>query len=223
MWVVYTMIAVYIGLVVINVVFLFWARSILALRMWLFWLLAVACVVGLVVVGLMLSSIGYYWPSPPEVNMCNAELMWNDMITMIINTVTSGKASVESELLITVYNPNRLGGTIAGITGNIFYKASPVGTINIGEIDLVPGSATDSLGVLTFNGFDKISEMYYDFNVLHKLFLEFELFITLSFRDIELSTVMTKIAMNINDPPVQKHCKCDYKSRRESLYEFDIL
>ena len=217
------MVGVYVCLVAITVVFLFWARSMIFPRIWLFWLLVIACVVGLAVVGLMLSSIGFYWPAPPEVNMCNAELMWNDMITMIINTVTSGKASVESELLITVYNPNRLGGTIAGITGNIFYKAAPVGTINIGEIDLVPGSATDSLGVLTFNGFDKISEMYYDFNILHKLLLEFELFISLNLGDFELSTVMTKFAMNINDPPVQKHCKCDYKSTSQSGYEFDML
>jgi hypothetical protein len=176
----------------------------------MFRILVTACVVGIVGVGVLFASLMFYWPTTPEVSMCNAELMWKDTITMIINSVTSGKASVESEILITVYNPNRLGGAIDSISGNVFYKSSPVGTLNIGEIDLVPGSASDSLGVLTFNGFDKISEIYYDFNVLHKLILEFELFVSVNIAGNVLSTVVPKFLMNINDPPIQKHCKCDY-------------
>ena len=222
-WVLYSMIGLYIGLVVFAVVSVVWLKQLLITRRWLYRLFLGACLLGLASVGIGLTSVAYYWPSAPEVSMCNAELMWKDTINMIINTVTTGKASVESELLITVYNPNRLGGVINSISGNIYYKAASVGTVSIGEIDLVPGSASDSLGVLVFNGFDKISEIYYDFNVLHKLVLEFELFVNVYIGGTVLSTVIPKFQMNINDPPIQKHCKCDYSVSERFQFDLETL
>jgi hypothetical protein len=187
-------------------------------KSWLFKLFAAASVVTLVAIGVTLSMIGLYWPSIPEVDMCNAELMWSNTMDMIIKTITTGKANVESELLITVYNPNRFGGTLNALNGNVYYKTVPVGNIELGYIDVVPGSASDGLGVMTFHGFDKIYEMYYDFNVKHDLQLQFELFTSFTIGGHNISTVIPKFQMNINKPPPQKYCKC---KERVSNFEDD--
>jgi len=34
---------------------------------------------------------------------------------------------------------------------------------------------------------------------------------------------MTKFEMNINEPPIQKHCKCDYTAGENLIYELDVL
>lgn len=162
----------------------------------------------LLVIGGLLLLVGVYWPTPPDVSMCNVELMWRDTLNMLINTITTGKTTIESEVLITVYNPNRLGLRINSVNGNIYYKAAPIGTLDVKAIEIVPGSAMDSLGVVTFNGFENIAEMYYDFNVEHKLLLSFELFVNFSIREHVLSAGVPRFQINVNDPPPQKYCNC---------------
>jgi len=173
-------------------------------------LIAMSLSLGVVAIGIIFAIIGVYWPSAPELSMCNAQVMWKDTMNMIINSVTSGKATVESEILISLYNPNRFGGTINAINGDIFYKSIPVGSISINEMDLVSGAVSDSIGVITFNGFEQISDMYYDFNVNHHLMLEFDLFLNLNVAGYNVNTGVPKFQMNINDPPPQKFCKCNY-------------
>jgi hypothetical protein len=174
-------------------------------------LIAITWSLGIVAIGIIFGIIGIYWPSAPELSMCNAQVLWRDTINMIINSVTSGKATVESELLLSVYNPNRVGITVKSVSGSVWYKSSSVGSISMDEIPIVPGSISDSLGVVSFNGFEKISEMYYDFNVNHALVLEFNLFVNLDIAGYSVSTSVPKFQMNINEPPPQKYCKCDYR------------
>lgn len=178
-------------------------------RNWIFGLVAASWTLVLVALGVLFFAIALYWPSPPEVSMCNAQLMWSDTINMIVNTVTTGKASVESEILITVYNPNRVTVALHSVSGNISYKGELVGSVDLGPIDARPGSAADGLGVVTFNGFERIAEMYYDFNVKHQLILEFELFISFQIASIgSFDVAVPKTRLNVNNPPPQKYCKC---------------
>jgi hypothetical protein len=175
---------------------------------------------------LLFVVISLYWPSAPEVSMCNAELMWGDTLNMIINSVTTGKTTVESEVLITVYNPNRIDLTIHSVNGNIYYRGGEVGTVDLSTVQANQGSASDGLGVISFNGFDRITEIFYDFNVKHKLLLEFELFVTFSVGPLrKMSLVTPKFVMNVNDPPPQEHCKCKDKllleSTESSMLDFE--
>ena len=164
---------------------------------------------AVVAIGILFVMVSMYWPSPPDVSMCNAQVMWSDTINMIINTVTSGKANVESEVLITVYNPNRLGLTLNSVNGNIYYKGTDVGTVELDTIDAQAGSAADGLGVVSFDGFDHIAEMYYDFNVKHALLLDFEMFVNFSVAGFGgFNVAIPKLQLNVNNPPPQAHCKC---------------
>jgi hypothetical protein len=174
-----------------------------------FRILAATWTLMVIAIGIVFLMISVYWPSPPEVSMCNAQVMWTDTMNMIINTVTSGKASVESEVLLTVYNPNRLGIELNSVSGNILYKGADVGSVSLGNIDAAPGSAADGLGVVKFDGFDRITEMYYDFNIKHDLWLEFELFVNFSVNGLGgIGLAIPKLQLNVNNPPPQKHCKC---------------
>lgn len=155
--------------------------------------------------------------------MCNAELMWKDALNMIINSVTTGKTTVESEVLITVYNPNRIDLTLHSVNGNIFYKGSDVGTIELNSIYANAGTASDGLGVISFTGFDRAAEILYDFNVGHKLLLEFELFVNFSIGSMgEFNLVAPRFVMNVNDPPPQEHCKCKDSSMSYRIDGTDI-
>jgi hypothetical protein len=178
---------------------------------------------GVIAIGIIFAIIGIYWPSAPELSMCNAEVMWKDTINMIINSVTSGKATVESEILLSVYNPNRMGGDIKSVTGDVYYKSSPVGSISMGELPIVPGSISDSLGVVSFNGFDKIAEIYYDFNVNHALVFEFDLYVNVNVAGYSVSTGIPKFQMNINEPPPQKYCNCGYKLEKSKNADVEII
>ena len=230
-WLIYAFAVVYIIAVVISMTAIYYVRRAilvtsptaeqerlvqvapgeprLATRMWLFRLISIVWSLALVAVGVIFVSITLYWPSPPDVSMCNAQVMWSDTLNMIINSVTSGKASVESEVLITVYNPNRLGLALHSVNGNIFYKGTDVGSLELSSIDAQAGTAADGLGVVTFNGFDHIAEMYYDFNVKHQLLLEFELFVNFSIAGFNgFNVAAPKLQLNVNNPPPQKRCKC---------------
>ncbi len=197
----------------------------------LFKLFAGSCLAALLALGVGLTLTGFYWPSLPHVSMCNAELMWKNTIDMIIKTISTGKTNVESELLITVYNPNRFGGTVNSISGNVYYKTNSVGSFDLGYVDVAPGSASDGLGVLTFNGFENISEMYYDFNVKHSLLLEFELFTSFSIGGHDISTTIPRFPMNVSKPPPQEYCKCKEGSSVDStddtfdnsFYELEVM
>lgn len=180
---------------------------------------------GLVVLGFgcILLVVSFYWPTPPEVSLCNAELMWKDTMNMIIQTVTSGKATVESEILITVYNPNRLGLALNSLNGSIYYKAVPIGTLQLDQVEAVPGSATDALGVIAINGFDDIADMLYDFNVNHKLLLQFELFINFTTGGYTLGISLPKFEVNVNDPPPQKHCNCTNSTHAGTPSSFETF
>ena len=178
-------------------------------RRWLFRLITFTWAMAVVAIGILFVMVSMYWPSPPDVSMCNAQVMWSDTINMIINTVTSGKANVESEVLITVYNPNRLGLTLNSVNGNIYYKGTDVGTVELDTIDAQAGSAADGLGVVSFDGFDHIAEMYYDFNVKHALLLDFEMFVNFSVAGFGgFNVAIPKLQLNVNNPPPQAHCKC---------------
>ena len=187
-------------------------------RSGLFKLIATVWSLAVIAIGVLFVLVSLYWPSAPEVSMCNAELMWKDALNMIINSVTTGKTTIESEVLITVYNPNRIDLTLHSVNGNIFYKGSDVGTIELNSIDATAGTASDGLGVISFNGFDRATEIFYDFNVQHKLLLEFELFVKFSIGSFgEFNLVAPKFVMNVNDPPPQEHCKCKDSSNFHSI------
>jgi hypothetical protein len=211
---------------IVGVSVLLWRRYKHALAMhagpWLYRFLILGWTITVLGIGLGFTAIALFWPAAPEVSMCNAELLWGDTLNMIFNTITSGKASVESEVLITVYNPNRIGITLNAVNGNIFYKGGQVGTVELAPIDAQAGSAADGLGVITFNGFDRIAEMYYDFNVKHKLELDFELFLNFSIGSFGgFSVGAPKIRMNVNDPPPQKHCNCLDNAAGDATYDFE--
>jgi hypothetical protein len=194
-------------------------------RKWLFRGIASLSVLALATVGAGLTLISLFWPSSPQISMCNAELMWSDTLNMIINTITTGRTTVESELLITVYNPNRIGARINTVNGNIYYKGSSVGTIDLNPLDAKAGSASDALGVLTFDGFDHITEIMYDFNIKHQLFLEFEMFVNFDIGKVGgFSLAAPRFQMNVNNPPPQEHCKCKETSLTQVTgldYEFE--
>jgi hypothetical protein len=178
-------------------------------RSGLFKLIATVWSLTVLAIGVLFVIVSLYWPSAPEVSMCNAELMWKDALNMIINSVATGKTTVESEVLITVYNPNRIDLKLHSVNGNIFYKGSDVGTIELNSIYADAGTASDGLGVISFSGFDRAAEIFYDFNVGHKLLLEFELFVKFSIGSMgEFNLVAPRFVMNVNDPPPQEHCKC---------------
>lgn len=225
-WIIYLFTLFY-SLVVGTSVFV-WRRYKHALAInagpWLYRLVVAGWTLAVLGMGIGFTGICLFWPSPPEVSMCNAELMWSDTLNMIINSITSGKASVDSEVLITVYNPNRFGLTLNSVNGNIFYKGGQVGTLELAPIDAQAGSAADALGVITFNGFDRIAAMYYDFNVKHKLELDFELFLNFSIGSFGgFSVGAPKLRMNVNDPPPQKHCNCLDNPRGDEPYDFDYM
>jgi len=231
-WVIYVLFAVYLSLIFISIVtFILAYRSFVgsasqdttplvvsdennatdprSSRLWFFRIIAAAWTLVLIILGIIFILLALFWPAPPEVSMCNAQLMWSDTLNMIINSVTSGKASVESELLITVYNPNRVSLALNSVSGNISYRGQIVGTLDLGSVDAQPGSAADGLGVITFNGFDRITEMYYDFNIKHQLFLEFDLFVNFNIAGLGGFEIgVPKSRLNVNNPPPQKYCKC---------------
>lgn len=178
-------------------------------RIWLFRGIATVWILVAALVGVAFVLAALFWPSAPQLSMCNAQLMWSDTLNMIVNSVTTGKATVESELLITIYNPNRLGLKINSVNGNIYYKGTTVGSLDLASIDAQGGSASDGIGVMSFDGFDHITEMFYDFNVAHKLLLEFELFVNFDVGSMNgFSLAAPRFQMNVNNPPPQQHCKC---------------
>ena len=136
---------------------------------------------------------------------------------MIVNSITTGRTTVESELLITVYNPNRISARVNSLNGDIYYKGSAVGTVDLGAVDAQAGSASDALGVLTFDGFEHITEILYDFNVKHQLLLEFELFASFEIGKLGgFNIAAPRFQINVNNPPPQEHCKCKESSLWES-------
>jgi hypothetical protein len=190
-----------------------------ASRLWLFRIISVSWTLLLLAIGVLFLLIALFWPAPPEISMCNAQPMWSDTIKMIVDSVTSGKASVESEILITVYNPNRVSVALNSVSGNISYKGQIVGSVDLGPIDAQPGSAADGLGLVTFNGFDHITEMYYDFNVKHELMLEFELFVSFNVAGLGgFEVPAPKTRLNVNNPPPQKYCKCLETETQDVFY-----
>lgn len=231
-WMLYLLIALYISLITVSVATFYYAYFALvrltltteesaalvsptdrdrqpASRLWLFRIISVSWTLLLLAIGVLFLLIVLFWPAPPEISMCNAQPMWSDTIKMIVDSVTSGKASVESEILITVYNPNRVSVALNSVSGNISYKGQIVGSVDLGPIDAQPGSAADGLGLVTFNGFDHITEMYYDFNVKHELMLEFELFVSFNVAGLGgFEVPAPKTRLNVNNPPPQKYCKC---------------
>jgi hypothetical protein len=246
MWVIYVFAVVYAGIVALSFAGIYHLRramvlslvteeetdglvsaasSVIASRRCLFRGIAAFWILLVIAIGIIFAMVSLFWPSPPQISMCNAELMWSDTLNMIINSVTTGKTTVESEVLISVYNPNRIGAQINSINGNVYYKGSPVGTIELSPIDGQAGSVSDGLGVLSFDGFEHITEMFYDFNVAHELLLEFEIFINFTVGPMNaLNVAAPRFQMNVNNPPPQEHCKCkDVHKPVLSLAELEYI
>lgn len=186
-------------------------------KKWIFRGIATLWILSLIAAGAFLTVVTLFWPTAPQISMCNAELMWRDTFNMIVNSITTGRTTVESELLITVYNPNRISARVNSLNGNIYYKGSAVGTVDLGAVDAQAGSASDALGVLTFDGFEHIAEILYDFNVKHQLLLEFELFASFDIGKLGgFNIAAPRFQINVNNPPPQEHCKCKESSLSES-------
>ena len=159
-------------------------------------------------IGVLFLLLIIYWPSSPDVSMCNVDLLWSDTLNMLVKTILSGKATVESEILITIFNPNRVGVTLNSVHGNIFYKTIPIGSLELEQMAVVPGSAVDGLGVIEFTGFENIADLFYDFNVKHNLVLSFEMTVSFTLLGRTVSTPIPRFEINVNDPPPQKYCNC---------------
>jgi len=170
------------------------------------------CSTFLIGAGLLCLAVVLWWPQPPQVSVCNAEVMWKDTLTMIVKSAFI-KTNVELETLISVYNPNRLNARIRDVSGDFFYKGNHVASIAIGQIDAPGGYVSDKLGVLTFSGFDQAVDMLYDMNINQQLILTSKvstsfdvLFGTYSL--FSLSTTLPEFEIDANKPPERSHCRC---------------
>ena len=170
-------------------------------------------ILALIMVSLSLLTM-LWWPHPPEVNVCNAQVMWNETLSMIIRSAVL-KTNVDLEMLVSVYNPNRLNIRIKSVDGDVFYRGNiPVARFELNSLHAQGGYVTDKLGTLTFNGLDQAAAMLYDFNWKHKLELTakvstaFEVLVGNSVL-FALSATLPEFPINANEPPQQTRCHCN--------------
>ena len=165
-----------------------------------------------------------FYPHPPVVNVCNAQVMWEKLLSMLVRSAVI-HTSVDLEILVSVYNPNRLSVKVRELSGDVFYRGIiPVASLTLGELNGKGGYVTDSLGTLTFTGLNQAADMLYDFNYLHKLELSAKIATAFDvmWGDrvlMSLSTVLPEIAINANEPPKQGYCHC----KESSPWEDHIL
>lgn len=91
--------------------------------------------------------LAYLWyPHYPVVNVCNNDVDWDSIIVGLGKM----KLEVDYQILLSLYNPNRLDATITSANGVLKHDHTGIGTFEIPETLIKAGSITDVLVTLVF-------------------------------------------------------------------------
>ena len=106
--------------------------------------------------GMVVLSVGWlllvalavllYTPHAPDVNVCNTNLDWGSIFTGLERL----KLEADYQLLLSVYNPNRLDVAITSGQGIFKHDHEPIGQVEVAPFTIKGGAITDVLVTLVF-------------------------------------------------------------------------
>ena len=87
-----------------------------------------------------------FFPRIPVIDICNNEVEWQSLI----DGLTSLKVQASSQILVSIYNPNRIDFNLATFTGKISHDGDYIGTFELPEnIIIASQSIIDVLATVT--------------------------------------------------------------------------
>jgi len=173
----------------------------------------------LIVVGVLLVR---FLPHEPVTSVCYDGLDWASIVKNI-NPSASGYYA-DYELVVSIYNPNRVDLVVGGITGTVHYPANgssaqEVGTLTLGKFFAKGGSISDTVGILSLSmtRWNALG-MGGDYAKGH-LEIALDLGLTFKVNASENIPVLSALywyseyqlqpmVVNVNDPDDHTHCLC---------------
>merc|ERR1740117_1404497 len=117
--------------------------------MWLMWLVAIAFIVASGIILVLFS------PHPPRTSICYDGVDWTGIVKNI-NVGFGSRYYADYELLLSLYNPNRVDLNVTSLRGVVHFPVGSldqheVGTVTLGDFFAKAGSITDTIGMLSFS------------------------------------------------------------------------
>lgn len=179
---------------------------------WVFWILAVP---SLLIIGIVLVL---HVPRAPVTSICYDGFDWTKIMNNIEVYYTS-KLYADYELLVSLYNPNRVDLNVTSLSGVVYFPphigGTQVGSILVQSFFAPAGYVTDIKGVLSFD-MDKYVALNLGRNYQKgKLELGIDLSLGLEVKAHGLLVFwasrfdLQRSVVNVNAPSDRTYCKCE--------------
>lgn len=158
-------------------------------------------------------------PHYPLSSICYNGVDWN-VVVKDVASFYSSRYYANFELLLSLYNPNRVDLNLTSMRGIVHFPASQggttqeVGTITLGDFVAKAGCVTDTIGTLSFN-MDRWSglDMGGAYEAGHlEIGIDLSLAFEVSAHRMPLSWASTmqldRMIVNVNDPVDYTYCRC---------------
>lgn len=179
---------------------------------WLGWFVLI------MTVGIFGFLLVMFSPKTPLTSICYDAVDWSGIVKNI-NVFYGSKYYADYEILLSLYNPNRVDLNVTSMRGQVHFPARThnqreVGTVTLNDFFATAGSITDTLGILSFS-MDRwnalnLSTSYLSGNL--EISIDLSLGFEVRTHKVPLSwsssLQMDRMIVNVNDPVDYTYCKC---------------